>query len=314
MTAIQGVYLSESIDLKSYYASAFLPYLDTVELHNPDEVCDPNAIEFALCWEPADDAFARYPSLRLISSIAAGVDTILPCSSLPAEVPVTRVRDPQQASDMAAFAVHHVVGEHRGMARYGRQQTARIWQRNPYNPTPEFRISVLGHGLMGRAVADALSGLGYDVVAFAKNPRPESGSIRVYSQDEGKLTAVRDAHILINLLPGTPETTGLLDRSVFSAMARGGMLINLGRGRHLVEKDLIEALDSGQLHHAAIDVVLAEPLSRDHVFWTHPKISLTPHIAAESRKAHVARLVCDDIRSLLEGKSPIGLIDRSRAY
>ena len=314
MKPVQGVYLSETIDLKSYYSSAFAPFSDTVMLRNPAEIDHPHGIEFALCWEPADDAFDAYPSLRLISSIAAGVDTILRCSSLPDDIPVMRVRDPQQAKDMAAFALRYVVGEHRDMARYVRQQSAQVWQRNPYPPTSEFRISVLGFGLMGQAVSQALSRLGYRVVAFAKNPRKVSENIEILSRSDGKLAAVRDANIVINLLPGTPDTVGLLDRSLFSAMARGAILINLGRGQHLVESDLLDALESGQLQRAALDVVDAEPLPKGHVFWTHPAISVTPHIAAESRKSNVARLVSDDVRRVWVGEPPAGLIDRFHGY
>lgn len=314
MQPVQGVYLSESIDLQSYYGSAFGPFGDAVVLRAPAEITDPERIEFALCWEPADKAFDAYPSLRLISSIAAGVHTILRCSSLPADVPVIRVRDPQQAKDMAAFALRYVVGQHRDMARYVRQQTAEIWQRNPYPPTTEFRVTVLGFGLMGQAVSDVLSRLGYSVTAFAKSPRKGPGTVKVLSADDGKLAAVRGAHVVINLLPATAETVGMLDRSLFNAMARGGMLINLGRGQHLVENDLIEALDAGQLRRAALDVAAAEPLPKGHIFWTHPAISFTPHIAAESRKDTVARLVTEDLRRVWAGEKPIGLIDRARAY
>ncbi len=314
MKPVQGVYLSESIDLKSYYGSAFAPFDDTVVLRNPAEIEAPESVEFALCWEPADKAFDDYPSLRLISSIAAGVHHILHCSSLPADVPVTRVRDPQQAKDMAAFALRYVVGEHRDMARYARQQSGEIWQRNPYPPTTEYRISVLGFGLMGQAVSDALSRLGYCVTAFAKSPREGSGNVRILSEQDGKQAAVRDAQIVINLLPATAETVGFLDRSLFNAMARGGMLINLGRGQQLVEEHLLEALDTGQLRHAALDVAATEPLPKGHAFWTHPAISVTPHIAVESRKGTVARLITEDLRHVWAGETPVGLIDRARAY
>ncbi|MEM6461771.1 MAG: NAD(P)-dependent oxidoreductase [Pseudomonadota bacterium] len=311
---VQGVYLSETIDLKTYYAAAFAPFADTLRLLDPAEIADPNEIDFALCWEPADDAFASYPGLRLISSIAAGVDTILRCSSLPDHVPVMRIRDPQQARDMAAFAIRYVVDAHRDMARYAKQQEEQTWQRNAYGPTSKFRISILGYGLMGKAVSDGLSRLGYDVVAFARNPREESSQIEVFSAADGKLAAVSGADLVINHLPATADTVGLLDMSVFAAMAGGATLVNLGRGQHLVEDDLLRALDSGQLHHAALDVAAVEPIPTGHAFWTHPRISITPHIAAESIKDNVARLVSEDIRRVWAGQSPVGLIDRARAY
>lgn len=314
MKLIQGVYLSNKIDLKTYYSAAFAPHARLLELRNPDDIDDPGAVEFALCWEPADDAFDPFAKLRLISSIGAGVDNILHCPSLPPDVPIIRVRDPQQARDMAAFALRYVVDEHRGMARYAGQQSARIWQRNPYCPTPEFRICVLGFGLMGQAVAEALSRLGYGVFAYSKNAKDGSGDIGMFSAEGGKLAAVRDADIVINLLPATPDTVNILDRSVFSAMARGAMLINLGRGDQLVDDDLLEALESGQLRRAALDVSHAEPLPDGHPFWTHPAISVTPHIAAEARKENVARLICEDVQRVWQGEAPVGLIDRTRAY
>ncbi|MEM9682677.1 MAG: NAD(P)-dependent oxidoreductase [Pseudomonadota bacterium] len=314
MKTVQGVYLSESIDLKSYYAEAFNPFEDVVLLHDPSEIEDADSIEFALCWEPADDAFRTFPALKLISSIAAGVHNILRCSSLPTGVAVTRVRDPQQAKDMAAFALRHVVDAHRHMAEIAQQETVRIWNRVPYTSTPDFRIAVLGYGLMGHAAADALSQLGYDVVAYAKHPRTPAGSIRLFSETDGILAAVRDANVVIDLMPATADTDGVLDGKLFSALADGAVLIQLGRGQHLVEDDLLAALQSGKIGHAALDVFSAEPLPNDHVFWSHPKITVTPHIAAESSKDSVARLVVEDIRSVWNGTRPVGLIDRSRGY
>ncbi|MCG8545785.1 MAG: NAD(P)-binding domain-containing protein [Alphaproteobacteria bacterium] len=314
MKTVQGVYLSETIDLKSYYSEAFEPFKDVVSLHSPSEVEDANSIEFALCWEPADDAFNAFPALKLISSIAAGVHNILRCSSLPQGVPITRVRDPQQAKDMAAFAVRHVVDAHRHMAEIARQETARIWNRIPYGSTQNFRVAVLGYGLMGHAASDALSHLGYDVVAYAKHPRTPAGPIRLFSEKDGILAAVHDANVVIDLMPATDDTTGILDETLFSTLAEGAALIQLGRGQHLVEDDLLAALQSGQIRHAALDVFSTEPLPNDHVFWSHPKITVTPHIVAESSKDSVARLVVDDIRSVWSGMQPARIIDRSRGY
>ncbi|MEM7123239.1 MAG: NAD(P)-dependent oxidoreductase [Pseudomonadota bacterium] len=314
MKPIKGVYLSDTLDLNAYYSDAFAPYDGDVLMHDPSEIEATGDIEFALCWEPADDAFNAYPALKLVSSIAAGVHNILRCSSLPETVLVTRVRDPQQARDMAAFAVRQVVDVHRRMAELTQQEAARVWKRMPYASTQSYRIAVLGYGLMGHAVSDTLSNLGYHVVAYAKNTRSPTGSVRVFSEREGVLVAVRDANVVIDLMPATDDTNGLLNATLFSALADSATLIQLGRGPHLVEDDLLAALESGKIGHAALDVFATEPLPKDHIFWSHPKISVTPHIAAESRKDNVARLVVDDIRSVWSGAHPVGLIDRSRGY
>ena len=204
-----------------------------------------------------------------------------------------------------------MVDAHRHMAEIARQETARIWNRVPYASTQSFRIAVLGYGLMGHAAADALSQLGYDVIAYAKHPRTPAGPIRLFSEKDGILAAVRDAKVVIDLMPATKDTDGVLDGTLFSALADGATLIQLGRGQHLVEDDLLAALQSGQIRHAALDVFSTETLPNDHVFWSHPKITVTPHIAAESSKDSVARLVADDIRSVWRGTQPAGLIDRA---
>lgn len=315
MARIKGVYLSEACNLEDYYSSWFAKYADRVEMALPPDVADPSSIEFALAWCPAADAFEPYRNLRLVSSIAAGVDNILKCPSLPADAAVIRLRDPDQAKDMAAFALWQVVGAHRNMRRFQDQQKNREWIRRDYVPASEFRVTILGFGMMGSALAESLVNLGYSVTVLARTARDDTlPQIRLVTEAEGKIEAVRNADCVVNLLPATGDTENILDASVFDAMAQGATLVNLGRGNHLVEDDLFAALDAGKLSAAALDVARQEPLPEDHPFWSHPAIALTPHIAAETGPATVVRLIMDDLDRFFGGETPLGLVDKSRAY
>lgn len=315
MKALKGVYLSDALDLAGLYARAFEPYSETLTLALPEAVADPEAITFALAWKPAPEAFAPYPNLRLVSSIAAGVDNILSCPSLPPNAQVMRLRDPDQAKEMSGFALWHIIGWHREMARYGDQQRAGIWRRNPYHLASDIRVAILGFGLMGETLANSLLALDYQVIVYAKRPREGlPDNLTIVCEADGKLAAAGGADIVVNLLPATPETMGVLDAELISVMAAGGLLINLGRGNHLVEEDLLAALDEKHLSHAALDVTAEEPLPPTHPFWTHPAITLTPHIAAETPPERLTRLVAREVERARCGKPPLGLVDRVQSY
>lgn len=315
MATMKGVFLSGTLDLAAYYAEAFVPYSETVQLLEPGAVSDPEAIEFALCWCPEDQAFTPYPNLRLVSSIAAGVDNILACPSLPSDITLLRIRDDEQAKHMTGFALWHVIGAHREMGAYRQQQEQKIWQKVPYKRAEEISVAILGFGLMGSMLAEALVALGYRVTVLAKRARADiPAGVRLVTEAQGKEAAVKRAEIVVNLLPATADTQGILDAGLMHAMAPGGTLINLGRGNHLVEADLLAMLETGHLAGAALDVTAIEPLPEDHIFWRHPKIALTPHVAAETTATTLAKLVSEDIARFQAGTALRGLVDQSRAY
>ncbi|MGR3465680.1 2-hydroxyacid dehydrogenase [Limimaricola sp.] len=276
----KGVALCDRLDLMRIFGAHFEAE-PGLELHSPDRVETPDEIEFALAWRPGPEAFAPYPNLRAVFSIAAGTDGITVSRSLPRGIPLIRLRDPDQALQMAGFAVFQVLWHHRGMADLLTAQTHHEWARTPGGASPaRRRIGILGLGHMGRQIARSLVALGYPVTSLTRSPpEPEPGVAHLTQADRAAFLARTD--ILINVAPMTEETRGLLDRALFDALPRGAALIQLGRGGQLVETDLIDALDRGQLSGASLDVFATEPLPKGHPFWDHPKILVTPHVAGE---------------------------------
>ncbi len=286
----RGVALCDRLDLMRIFGPAFARKAD-VELYPPDQIDDPDSVEFALAWRPGPDAFRPYRNLRGVFSIAAGTDGITSCPSLPKHLPVIRLRDRDQALQMAGFAVFQVLWHHRDMARLLQAQSEHRWARQPGGASPKrCRIGIMGLGHMGRQIARSLAALGYPVASLTRTPpEPEAGVVHMTQPDRTEFLSQTD--ILINVLPMTEETDGMLNRSLFDALPDRAALIHLGRGGQLVEADLIAALDRDQLSGASLDVFAAEPLPKGHPFWDHPKILVTPHIAGEPEVAAVVENV-----------------------
>lgn len=316
---VEGVYLGDRFDLGEAYAPFFAPHADRVRLRRPEEIDDPEAIRFALTWYPAPDAFAPYPNLKLASSIAAGVDSIVSCPSLPQDAHVTRIQDDNQADLMAGFAAWHVIWHHRNMGFYLERQAKRIWEHQNFETAPSprnYTVGLLGYGLMGKAVAEAVAAMGFPVVAAVRSAPTEqpAGNIR-FETGEGSIHRVAAAsQALINVLPLTPETRGILNRDLFSAMPRGAKLIQIGRGEHLVDADLDAALDSGRIGGASLDVFHVEPLPADHPWWHDPRILITPHQASDSSRHLMAEQVTQAACDVAAGRVPRHAVDRARGY
>ncbi len=287
---ILGVALCAQLDLVEIYAADFAAHAPHLRLLRPEEVTDPAAIAFALAWVPAPEAFATYPALRGIFSIAAGMDGILACPSRPEGVPVHRVVDDDQADQMAGFAAFHVLWHHRRINRLIENQRAEVWDRPDSGRSPRgVAVGVMGFGHMGRRIGRALATLGYPVRSLSRTlPDPAEPGVAHFTEKAGFLEG---CDILINVLPMTPETERMLNADLFAALPRFAALIHLGRGGQLIEADLLSALDSGQLGGASLDVFATEPLPKGHPFWQHPRILVTPHTAAEASNEAVVRNV-----------------------
>lgn len=315
---IDGVYLSSTLDLAGMFASAFAPFADKVRLRTPDAIDDPEAVRFAFAWLPPVDAFRRYPNCVMVSSIAAGVDSLLGCPSLPANAIVTRVRDDAQAQLMAGFAVWHVVWHHRNMGAIlsDVREGAWRWRGTPLDLAPAGRpVGILGFGLMGRAIARAVAALGFPVFAASRGPVSDVlPGITVVSGADAVQRVAEQATTLINVLPLTQATRGILNRDLFARMPRGAVLIQLGRGSHLVEADLDPALESGQISAASLDVFATEPLPPGHPWWRHPKILVTPHLASDTSPEFVAAQVVQSLGDVLAGRIPFNAVSRSNGY
>jgi glyoxylate/hydroxypyruvate reductase A len=291
------------------------PDIEAVQLIDdrlPDDL-DPAEIDISVCWRMPHGLHAQLPNLKLIQSMAAGVDHILGDPHRPVEVPVARLVDPWMARSMT----HHVVGQilrwHRTLDRFDVCKTEETWPKNVIFDPDATSIGILGMGVLGQAAARALVALGFPVKGWSRSAKSVEG-IEVLNGSDGLDEISRSSKALVCLLPLTPETADILNAELFAKMPSGGFLLNVGRGGHLVEADLLEALESGRLDAASLDVFRTEPLPQGHPFWRHPKIWPTPHIASEINLPTATRAFAETIRRVRAGEAPDGLIDPNKGY
>lgn len=256
-------------------------------------------VDVVLGWHFPPGLAGRLPALRWVCSMAAGVEKLL-VPDLAAAVPVSRVVDPDQALGMAQYVALMALRHVRQLPLYEAQQRECSWRRHPMAAARP-HVAVLGWGEVGRALAAPLQALGFGVEGWHRG----AGEL---------LPLLARSDIVVVALPLTPDTTGLLDARAFAAMRRGAYLINVARGGHVVEADLIAAIGSGQLAGAALDVQQREPMSPDDPLWTTPGITVTPHIAAQSSFATVARQFVDGLACLDSGRPLPNAVDRTRGY
>lgn len=282
------------------------------------ESYDPSAIDYAAVWKPAPGTLAKLPNLKAIFNLGAGVDALLADKTLP-DVPVVRVVDPDLTQRMTEYVVWQVLHHHRGGFHYAAKQAERLWQPLPDQPAAaDLRVGILGLGVLGRDAASALSRLGFKVSGWSRSGAPMPG-IRNF-RGTGELDAfLSETDILVVLLPLTPETRGILNRDLFKKLARDGrlggpVLINAGRGGLQVETDVITALDDGTLTGASLDVFETEPLAAESPIWQHPKIVVTPHMAADSDPRHLASYVMRKIAAIETGGALENVVDRAKGY
>jgi glyoxylate/hydroxypyruvate reductase A len=268
----------------------------------------------AVAWHPPADAFDHYPNLKAVCSIAAGADNILRCPSLRDDVEVVRVVDPAQARMMAGFVIWHVIGHQRRFATYQAQQHDKVWKRLPQRAPQQVPVALLGYGAIGARVAADLAALGFPVKVWSRSAKPVPSGIIGFHGRDGLGAMLADTEILVNLLPLTEETRGILNRDLFNAMTRGGTLIQVGRGDHLVEADLLAALEGGQLAGAALDVFAKEPLAPEHPFWSRPEIFVTPHDACDVSVGAVGRTILATALAVRAGMRPQDAVDRGKGY
>jgi glyoxylate/hydroxypyruvate reductase A len=268
--------------------------------------------QVALCWNPTPGSLGLYPDLRMIHSIAAGADQIFKDPSRPAQVPVCRIIDPDHRLGMVEYVMWGVLHYHRGFDQMLRNQSRAVWDRPGQRPAKQTRVGVMGLGELGRAVAAQLAALGFDTRGWARRPQQVTG-VSTYEGDQ-MADFLTGLDILICLLPLTPETEGILGSQTFAQMAPDSVVINCGRGEHLRGEELLNALDSGQLRGALLDVFDEEPLPTEHPFWRHPKITLTPHIASSASYEVIAEQILHNLGRLQAQLPLVNRVDSEQGY
>ncbi|MGU7781248.1 2-hydroxyacid dehydrogenase [Burkholderia sp. PU8-34] len=279
---------------------------------------DTAAADYALVWRAPRELFAPRDGLRAIFNLGAGVDALLALErahpgTLCRDVPLVRLEDSGMAQQMVEYATHAVLRYLRRFDEYDALQRARRWQVLEPHPRATFTVAVLGLGVLGTQVARALAGLGLPVRGYSRSPKQLDG-IATFAGAAELDACVDGAKVLVNLLPSTPDTDGILDARLFARLAPGAYVINVARGAHLVEADLLDALASGRIAAATLDVFQHEPLPEDHPFWHAPRITITPHSSAETLRAEAVAQIAGKIRAFERGEPVSGIVDYARGY
>jgi glyoxylate/hydroxypyruvate reductase A len=270
-------------------------------------------IEFAFSWNHPQGEFKKYKNLKCIASLGAGVDHIMRDPDLPAGVPVTRVVAPSMAQSMSEYAVLSVLNYCRQFDSYRNDQSQKNWQPRIPLLAADMRIGIMGLGQLGKDAAKKLSYLGFPVTGWSQTPKDIAG-VKCLAGEDALDDFLSQTRILICMLPLTPKTKDILNRKTFDKLPAGAYVINVARGQHLAEKDLLTALDSGQLAGACLDVFKVEPLPEDHPFWSHPKIIVTPHISSLTYPKAVAPQIIENYQRTKTGQPLLNVVDIKRGY
>lgn len=282
------------------------------------EPFDRRAVHYAVAWKHPPGAFAGLPNLTAIFSLGAGVEHLLTDPRLP-DVPVLRVVDGDLTARMSEYVVLHCLRILRQHERFARQQRDHIWQDDDHQPTArEVRVGIMGLGVLGTDAAAKLRTMGFDVAGWSRTAKDLPG-MACFAGAGGLSPFLARTDILVCLLPMTPDTSGIIDRSLLGGLAKDGRtggphLVNAGRGGLQVEADVLAALDDGTLASATLDVFQTEPLPADSPLWSHPGVTVTPHNAAMSSPHAIAELIARQIRRHEAGEPFEHLVDRARGY
>lgn len=279
----------------------------------PEEMGDKAEIDAALVWKPPAGLLASLPNLKVILSLGMGVDHIFDDPELPEDVPITRIVDSDLVDRMSEYVVHAVLHYHRDMDLYDEHQRDKVWKPKPGPHASSRKVGILGIGEIGADCATKLRALNFDVAGWSRSEKDIPGVDCFHGQDGLEPFLARSEYVVC-VLPLTPETESIMNADFFAAMPKGGGIINVARGGHVADDDLIAALDSGQLSFAKLDVFREEPLPTDHPFWTHPKIRITPHNAGITNPDTAAAQIAANYKRALAGEPLENVVDPKRGY
>lgn len=273
---------------------------------------DLSDIEYLIAWQVPPGFLSRLPRLRVLFSSGAGIDHI-DLTAVPPHIPVVRMVEPGIINGMVEYVSLAVLALHRDFFDYVAAKAARVWAPLEVPPAFSRTVAVMGMGVLGQAVLERLATYGFRLRGWNRSPRHMDG-VESFAGTDQLQRFLEGSNVLVCLLPLTPETTGVLNHELFSALPAGAAVINVARGQHLVNADLLEALDSGRLSRAILDVTDPEPLPPEHPFWTHPRIFLTPHVASMTQPETAAPILLANIRRHQRGEPLRDVVDWSRGY
>lgn len=283
-----------------------------IEIELWPEIKQPSSVVFALAWNHPQYLFSRFPNLKAISSLGAGVDHLLSDPSLPEHVRISRIVSPSLVVQMSDYILMSVLNLIRNTSTYHTQKTGGVWNPLPALRKDETTVGILGLGELGRAAANHLKDNGFLVNGYSQSLKQING-INTYSANDLD-PFLHSTNILVNLLPLTSDTEGILNLNLFKLLKKPSFLINTARGEHLVDEDLLYALDTGLISHAIMDVFKDEPLPESHPFWARRDITITPHVASITDPEEAAKIVTENYKRSLSGMDLLFEVDRTKGY
>lgn len=276
------------------------------------EHTDPASVIYSVSWGAPDNFFTGMNNLRAAMSLGAGIDHLTDNPSLPANLPIVRLSDAGMGDKIAEYVLYAALQGHRDFDLYQRQQRQKIWHSLSDRHAADYSVGIMGLGVIGSIIADRLQANGYRVSGW-KRTRVEC-PYQLYAGDAELSAFLGELDLLVAVLPLTEQTTGMINQQVFSQLPAGARFVNVGRGKQVNENDLLQALDSGHLTSAMLDVCETEPLPASDPLWTHAAITLTPHIAGPTQITQSAQQIAESIQLIERGERPAGLVDRAAGY
>ncbi len=281
-----------------------------IDLEVFPDIKNPENVEAVILWQHPKGILDRFPNLKLICSMGAGVDHILSDQSIPNHLPITRIVDDMLTFSMTNYVLMGILNFHRQIDRYKKDQKLKIWDMS--NPEIPIVVGIMGVGALGGDVIEKLQHIGIEVVGFGYTAKDDT-NYTYY--DKSKLgDFLSSVNVLVCMLPLTPDTEGILNRQLFRKCNQGTYLINVARGKHLIEEDLIPAIEGGHISGALLDVFQNEPLPEDHAFWERKDISITPHIASVTNPEAAAPQIIENYNRMVNRKPLLNQIDRAKGY
>ena len=268
--------------------------------------------DYAIVWAAPQQFFDEQTALQAVFNMGAGVDALLQ-RQMRADLPIVRLNDAGMGVQMAEYVCHALIRHTRDFALFEAQAQQGLWQEPPVLDRADFPVGILGLGVLGEQVARAVQHFGFPVLGWSRTARQLDG-IRCFHSQAQLAAFLAGTRVLVNLLPLTPQTENLLNRDTLSQLQPGAYLINIARGRHVVDEDLLSLLDNGQIAGATLDVFRTEPLPAEHAFWRHPRVTVTPHIAGRTVLQDTVQQIVAKIQALQKGEPIEGLVDRARGY
>jgi len=279
----------------------------------PDEG-DVNDIEYAVVWKHPRGILKKYPNLKAILSLGAGVDHIISDSELPKGLPIVRLVDKKLTHEMYLHSLHWVLHFHSNQYLYRIQQQSREWVQQSSVQSEDRTIGIMGLGNIGKAIGDSLVNLDFKVIGWGARPKNSLGEIEYYYGHEQLSEFLSQTDILINILPLTENTKNILTKNELKLLPKGSFIINIGRGGIINENDLLSFLNSGHINAAALDVFAQEPLPENNSLWGHSSVYITPHIAGQSNPGSAGKTIAENIRLIEKGESPYPIYSLNSGY